>query len=252
MTNIRIIPCLLMQNKKLVKTTRFTKPQYIGDPLNTVKIFNNLFVDEIILLDINQSNTNKPIDFNYLKTLASECFIPICYGGGVDSLETAKKLYEIGYEKLSINTAASNDFKLIKTLSSYFGSQSIVCSIDYKKTFFNQYKITIHNKKKIKYSLIDYALMLEDQSAGELMINAIERDGLMTGYDIDLLAQLAEKISIPIIANCGAGKLDHMKNVYERTGINAFAAGSLFVYKGPLKAVLLNYPSRSEIKNCFK
>src|SRR5579883_100944 len=251
MANIRIIPCLLMQNKKLIKTIQFKDPQYIGDPLNAIRIYNSLFVDEIMLLDIHQSSKSMRIDFEYLKILASECFIPICYGGGISSLPVAIKLYSLGFEKLSINAAVSENPKIIKTLSSYFGSQSIVGAIDCKKTLLSQYKIVVHNKKRIRYSLLDYARMLEEQGAGEILINAIHKDGLMTGYDLDLLAMLAEKISIPIIANCGAGHLNHMKDVFTRTGINAFAAGSLFVYSGDLKGILINYPDRQEIKETF-
>ncbi len=251
MNNVRIIPSLLMHNKKLVKTTRFKNPQYIGDPINAVRILNNLFVDEIILLDINQSSTHLPIDFEYLKNLASECFIPICYGGGISSLETAITLYSIGIEKLSIHTAAIKDLQFIKQLSTHFGSQSIVGAIDYKPKFLQGCKVVVHNKKNTKYTLIDYAQMLEEHGAGELLVNAINRDGLMTGYDLDMLATLSEKVSIPIIASGGAGNLHHMKDVLHKTGINAFAAGSLFVYSGNLKAVLINYPSRQEIKETF-
>lgn len=251
MTNIRIIPCLLMQNKKLVKTKGYKKPQYIGDPLNTIKLFNNLFVDEIILLDINQSFKDSSIDFEYLELLASECFIPMCYGGGIRSLETAIKIYSLGFEKLSINMTAAQDPQFIKSLSSYFGSQSVVCSIDCKKNFWGQYKVYPHNKKRTRLPIIDYAKKLEQLGAGELIINAIHKDGYMTGYDLDLLEAVAENISIPIIANCGAGSLSHMKSVSHRTGINAFAAGSLFVYNGPLRAILINYPNKKEIRECF-
>jgi cyclase len=251
MANIRVIPCLLMQDKKLVKTVHFKNAQYIGDPLNTIKIYNTLFVDELILLDINQSSHTTAIDFNYLQSLTSECFIPMCYGGGVTSLDIAIKLFKLGFEKLSINTAVQTHPFLIKTLSSYFGSQSIVATIDCKKTFLSQYRISIHNKKRIKYSLLDYALYLENEGAGELLINAIHKEGSMSGYDLELLSKLADKISIPIIANCGAGHLQHMKEAFNKTGITAFAASSLFIYSGNLNGILINYPDRNEIKTLF-
>lgn len=251
MSNVRIIPCLLLQNKKLVKTISFKQPKYIGDPLNAIKIYNNLFVDEIILLDISQAESHSPIDFAYLKALASECFIPICYGGGVSSLDTAKRLFSIGIEKVSVNTAAAENLQFIKTLSTYFGSQSIVAAIDCKKSLWSGYKVIVHNKKRLTCTLLEYAQLLEEQGAGELLINSIDRDGLMTGYDIELLKNIAEKVTIPIIASGGAGSLYHMKEVLTQTGINAFAAGSLFVYSGRLNAVLINYPARKKIKEVF-
>jgi cyclase len=251
MRPVRIIPCLLMENKKLIKTTRYKNPVYIGDPINAIKIYNDLFVDELILLDIGQSTAKKPIDYTYLSMLTSECFIPLCYGGGVDSLDTAAKLYSLGIEKLAVNSAAYEDIRILKQIAAQFGSQSLVGVIDYRKKYLRGYRVIINNKKYTRYSPLDYARMLEDFGVGELIINAIDQDGMMTGYDAALLAELAEAVSIPIIANCGAGHLKHMHTLFKETGINAFAAGSLFVYSGGLKGVLINYPNRQEIDNVF-
>ncbi len=248
----RIIPILLLKNKGLVKTIQFKNPQYIGDPINAVRIFNDLLADELIFLDINATIENRTILPELVKDIGDEAFMPFGVGGGISSLNDIEKLLKSGAEKVVINTSAYLNSSLIEEASKIFGSQSIVVSIDVKKTFLGKYECFIEcGRRKVDCYYLDYAKKIQEKGAGEIIINSIDKDGTMSGYDIDLIKSISQKINIPVIACGGAGNLQHLKEAYYNGGANALAAGSMFVFHGPRKAVLINYPSKDEIINYF-
>jgi cyclase len=235
-------------NGGLVKTVRFASPNYIGDPINAIKIFNEKEVDEIVFLDISSNTGVMKPNFDLLPDITSECFIPFTYGGGVSTIEDIKKLLNIGIEKISINSHALEDIKIVEKAAGIFGSQSIVVSVDVKKNVFGKYQIYSRDgKKKHTIGIKEYIKQLEEIGAGELFINSIDRDGMMKGYDVDLIRMVTETVSIPVIACGGAGKLDDCAEVIKEGGASAAAAGSLFVYHGKHKAVLINYPTQNEM-----
>lgn len=248
----RVIPCLLLKNKGLYKTIKFGSPKYLGDPINTLKLFNNKEIDEVIVLDIMSSLNGAEPNINYLKRLTSECFMPICYGGGVKTLNQVEALFKIGIEKISFNTALSNNPNLIYEAAKNFGTQSIVASIDVKKKLLGSYSVYISGGKiDIKTNPVDFAKNVENMGAGEILLNSIDRDGMMNGYDYELIEKVSMAVSIPVIVCGGAGKLsDCVKAVNH--GASAAAAGSIFVYYGPKKAVLINYPTQDELNTAFK
>jgi len=241
----RIIPALLINNGDLIKTTKFKNPNYIGDPVNAVKIFNEKEVDELIVLDINCTiNSNSP-DFNLIKEIVGEAFMPICYGGGIKNIEQIKKVLFLGVEKIAINTATFYDPELISNAANIFGSQAIVASIDVGYNWKRKQHVFIESgKKNIKYLPIDYAKKMEDLGAGEILINCIYRDGTMSGYDIELLNKLCDSVKIPVIALGGAKDKTDIKKVFNKTSVSAAAAGSMFIYTGIHKAVLINYSNK--------
>jgi len=242
----RVIPVLLMQKKALYKTVRFSAPVYVGDPANAIKIFNEKEVDELIVLDI---QAEKGPDFEYIEQLAGECFMPLCYGGGVFSLDHIKRLNELGIEKVAVNTRAAEDPSFIEAAAANFGSSTIVVSADVKKDFWGKYYVHTHNgKKKTSYKAEEFAVMMEEKGAGELMLTSVDRDGTGQGYDTDLIAKITSRLSIPVIACGGASGLADLKKAFE-SGASAVAAGSLFVFYGKNKAVLINYPSDAEIRS---
>lgn len=248
----RVIPCLLLKNKGLYKTIKFKDPKYIGDPINTLRLFNGKEVDEIIVLDIDATNSKKSVDLTYLKKLANECFMPICYGGGITSIEEVEAIFKIGIEKVSFNTALYENPDLIRKAAENFGSQSIVGSIDVKKKLLGGYSVFLNNgKTDIKMDPVEYAKRAEDLGVGEILINAIDKDGMMNGYNYELIEMVSRAVSVPVIACGGAGSLnDCVKAV--KHGASASAAGSLFIYYGTNKAVLVNYPTEEEMKIAFK
>jgi len=243
----RVIPCLLLQNQGLVKTIRFSSPNYLGDPINAVKIFNEKGVDELCLLDITASREVKGPDFNLLSSIATEAFMPISYGGGITSMEQISKLFYIGYEKVIFNTALIRNPNLISEASRNVGSQSIVASIDVKTDLFGkQYCYICDGAEKIKISPSELAKRAEQLGVGEILLNSINCDGLMQGYDINLVKQVSNSVSIPVIACGGAKDITDIKNVISEGQAHAAAAGSMFVYFGKKKAVLINFPSEQE------
>jgi imidazole glycerol-phosphate synthase subunit HisF len=249
----RIIPCLLLKGKGLVKTIKFSSPNYLGDPINIVRLFNDKEVDEIIVLDIEATKTGLGPRYQYLRQIVSECFMPVCYGGGVQTTEEMRKLFYIGVEKISINTHAYNKPELIKTAADEFGSQSIIVSVDVKRNLFSKYEVTINNgTKNTRVPVIDFVKKMEDHGAGEILINSIDRDGTMQGYDINLIRQVSGAVSIPVIACGGAGKVQDLADAIISGGASAAAAGSLFVYQGKHRAVLVSYPKPLEIDNLLK
>lgn len=253
MLRSRITPCLLVKKGALYKTINFKEPKYIGDPLNTVRIFNEKEVDEIIILDIDASiNKNDP-DYKLIKDLASECRMPLCYGGGINSDEQIERIVGYGVEKVSINSGAINNPNLIEKSAKRVGSQSIVVTVDVS---FSQeedkYFIYKHNGLiRTNMRLDDWIRNVQDLGAGEIIINSIDRDGTMQGYDLELAELIFNNTDIPITLLGGARSLDDIKQIIHKYKIIGAAAGSLFVFKGKYRAVLVNYPNLSEKNNIF-
>ena len=243
MLKSRIIPSLLLRDGGLVKTVKFGGEKYIGDPINAVKIFNEKEVDELCLLDIGTKGVDTRPDFALLEKIAQEAVMPLCYGGGVNSVEDAIKLVSMGYEKVSISSAALSNTKLINDISSSIGAQSTVVTVDVKKTAFSgKYSIyTDNGTKKNKSNLIDFIKMAEFQGAGEIVVNSIDRDGTMKGYDLDLALIIREAVSLPISMIGGASSVQDMSDLIDTVGLVGACVGSAFVFNGPYKAVLISY-----------
>lgn len=247
MLRSRIIPCLLVHEKGLVKTVGFKEPKYVGDPINAVKIFNEKSVDELIVLDIDASREGREPDYKMIENLATECRMPFCYGGGIRSVEQAVRISNLGVEKVAISAAAFENPQLITDIADAIGRQSVVVVFDVKKTLFGNYEVYTHNgKKKVKGNLVEMLQRAEQLGAGEIVVNSIDHDGKMQGYDEKLIRIARDAISIPMTVLGGAGHHDHIKKVISDHKIIGVAAGSLFVFKGVYKAVLINYPSKEE------
>ncbi len=253
MLRSRIIPCLLIHNKGLVKTVNFKDPKYVGDPINAVKIFNEKEVDELIILDIDATKDKRGPDFIMIKNLADECRMPFCYGGGISTVEEARKIISLGAEKVALSYSALNNIDLCKEIGKIIGNQSVVVVIDIKKKkLFGGYDIYTHNgTKKSKWKLYELISKLEEIGVGEIVINSIDNDGLMQGYDLPLISGVREKCSMPITVLGGAGSLDDIKKIIKKFKIIGVSAGSLFVFKGKYRAVLINYPNREERKPLY-
>lgn len=246
----RLIPCLLVKEQGLVKTTQFSNPRYLGDPINAVSIFNGKGVDELCILDITATSEKRGPDFDYLKDIASEAFIPLSYGGGITELEQIKKIFFIGYEKIIINTAFVQKPQLISEAANLAGSQSVVVSIDVKTDWLGRrFCYTNNGKIKVKTDPTKLAKKAEELGAGEILLNSIDRDGMMNGYDIKLVRDVVNAVSIPVIACGGAKDIYDFKEVLQKGGAHAAAAGSLFVYYGAQKAVLITAPAENELIN---
>lgn len=240
----RITPCLLVHNKGLVKTVKFKDPKYVGDPINAVKIFNEKEVDELIVIDIDASVQKKEPNFEMIKNLAIECRMPFCYGGGVRSVEHAKRIISLGAEKVAISSVAIENPTIISDMAKAVGSQSVIVVLDVKKKLLGGYEIYTNNGKKgTGLNPIDFSKKIETLGAGEIVINSIDNDGVMKGYDFSLIDKIREVVSLPITALGGAGSLNDIGQLINRYGIIGAAAGSLFVFKGVYKAVLINYPN---------
>ena len=253
MLKTRVIPVLLLHNKGLVKTVKFKNPKYVGDPINAIKIFNEKEVDELIFLDIDASKENRGPNFELIENFASECFMPVCYGGGITTIEEIKKLFALGIEKISLNTSVMSDTNLIKEAIEIFGSQSIIVTIDIKKSLFGKYQIYNHKKKKsIKIPYLEYIKNIENLGVGEILINNVDLDGTQKGYDVNLLKTIANNVNIPVIACGGAGKLEDFKTVKKEANVSAVAAGSFFVFQGKHNAVLITYPKYEELEKLFE
>ncbi|MFC1817258.1 AglZ/HisF2 family acetamidino modification protein [Thermodesulfobacteriota bacterium] len=248
----RVIPCLLLKNKGLVKTVKFKKPKYVGDPINAIKIFNEKEVDEMIFLDIDASIEKRGPNFKVIEEIASECFMPLCYGGGIRNTDDIKRIFSTGVEKVALNTQALKNANMVKAAADIFGSQSIVVSIDAKRNMFRKYDIYGGGGRiRYKTSPPEYAARMEKMGAGEIMINSIDRDGTMVGYDLYLVKSVSDAVSIPVIACGGAGKKEDFSDAVKKAGATAVAAGSFFVFHGKHRAVLITYPSLTEIKLLF-
>jgi cyclase len=249
MLRSRIIPCLLVHNKGLVKTVQFKNPKYIGDPINAVKIFNEKEVDELIVLDIDASKENRGPNFSLIEKLAIECRMPFCYGGGVSSAEEAKRIITLGAEKVALSSAVVNDISLAGRIGQAVGVQSVVVVLDVIKygLFKSEYEIALKNgTKKTGIRVVDFVSNLNKIGVGEIIVNSVDKDGTMSGYDIKLARQIRENCDVPLTILGGAGSLEDIRNLIEEFKIIGAAAGSLFVFKGKYNAVLINYPSAKE------
>lgn len=248
----RIIPVLLLKNNGLVKTTNFKDPNYIGDPMNAVRIFNEFEADELVILDIDATKENRTISKEIVHQIAEEAYMPFAIGGGINTIDQIKDILGEGVEKVVLNTSAYKNPQLIEEASMLFGRQSIVVSIDVKKDSKGNYKILVEGgEKEIEYNLIDYLKRVESLGAGEIMINSIDRDGEMLGYDLELIKIVSENVSIPVIACGGAGNLEDFSDVTNIGKASAAAAGSYFVYIGKNKGILINYPDSEDFEEIF-
>lgn len=252
MTETRVIPILLLHNRGLYKTIKFQKPSYVGDPINTLKIFNEKEVHEIAVLDFKASKLGIVPDFEYLETITSECFMPLSYGGGITTLEQAKRLFSMGFEKVILNSVLLQNPQLITKIAETFGSQAVVVAADVKKGLFGGYSF-MHKSGtlKTKRNLIDYLKELESRGAGEIICTSIDREGTYSGYDVELIHMVSSELSIPVVANGGASKIEDFKHAVQ-SGASALAASSLFVYYGEHRAVLINYPNTNDLKSYIK
>ena len=244
----RIIPCLLVQKKGLVKTTKFNAPKYIGDPINAVKIFNEKEVDELIVIDIDATTDKREPDYKMIENLAAECRMPICYGGGIKTVEQAQRIFSLGVEKIAISSIAIENPTLVSQLAAKVGNQSVVVVLDVKKKIItNKYEVCTHNgTKSTGKDPVTFAKEMQNLGAGEIVVNSIDNDGVMKGYDMTLIGMIRDAITIPITVIGGAGSLDDMGKIIDKYGIIGVAAGSLFVFKGKFRAVLINYPTQTE------
>lgn len=250
MMKTRVIPCLLMREGGLVKTVKFKDPSYVGDPINAVKIFNNKEVDELVVLDIGATAENREPDFDVLQDIVSEAFMPVAYGGGVTTVDQAARLFALGIEKVVLNTAAVNDPQLVKALADKFGSQSVVVAIDAKRRgLFSKLEAMGRNaSQKTGQDPASFAQNMERLGAGEIFLNAVDKDGTRSGFDVELIKHVADAVSVPLVACGGVGQLSDFKAAVD-AGASAVAAGSFFVYHGPHRAVLISYPHRQDLED---
>lgn len=247
MLETRVMPCLLLKNSALVKTIKFKNPQYIGDPINTVRIYNEMEVDELIFLDITATVEGKKPPFKVISQIACECFMPFAYGGGIRDLNDVKKIINLGAEKVVINTHAFENPSFISEAAELYGSQSIVVSIDVKKNH-GEYAVFTHSgRKSTKLDPVKYAANVEKMGAGEIFLNSIDRDGVMEGYDSELIEKVSKAVGVPLITCGGAGRYEDIGKAVE-AGASAVAAGSIFVYQGKNRSVLINFPTRDELE----
>jgi cyclase len=244
----RIIPCLLVRDKGLVKTVKFSDGKYVGDPLNAVKIFNEKEVDELMILDIDATTQNRGPNYELIRNIAIESRMPLCYGGGVKTVEQAKKIITLGAEKVAISSIAVEKPEIISQISKAVGSQSVVVVIDVKyRGIFKKPEVVIHNATKpTGLNPVDFAKSCERLGVGEIVINSVDRDGVMNGFDTKLINEIRNAISTPMTILGGASNLDDISNAIKDFGVIGVAAGSLFVFKGKYKAVLINYPNGFE------
>jgi cyclase len=242
----RIIPCLLVKGGGLVKTVNFRSPKYVGDPINAVRIFNEKEVDELMVVDIDATAERREPNYTLIKNLASECRMPLCYGGGVTTVEQFQRLVRLGVEKVAISAAAVHNPNLVSEAAAKVGGQSVVVVMDVRKGP-SEYKLWTHNgNTETPYQPVEFAKRMQDLGAGEIVVNSIDRDGVMKGYDYELAARVREATSVPLTILGGAGSLNDIAELIRMFGVIGVAAGSLFVFKGVYRAVLINYPGRNQ------
>lgn len=244
----RLIPCLLIHNGGLVKTVKFADAKYVGDPINAVRIFNEKEVDELIVLDVDATVRGAEPDYRMISHLASECRMPFCYGGGVRTVSQLERIISLGVEKVAVSSSAVENPSLVAEAASRVGSQSIVVVIDVKKTgMLRRHEVVTHNgTRRTGLNPVQFARRMSELGAGEIVINSVDQDGEMKGYDLDLIESVRQAVNLPLTALGGAGSLDDVKVLISRYGIVGAAAGSLFVFKGKYRAVLINYPNSAE------
>jgi imidazole glycerol-phosphate synthase subunit HisF len=247
MLRTRVVPCLLLSGPGLVKTRRFRDPRYVGDPINAVKLFNDKEVDELVFLDITATARGSGPPFELLGRIASEAFMPFCYGGGITTVAQVQQLLAMGVEKVSLNTAAHADQRLVTEASQLAGAQSVVVAIDVARDWLGRERVvTDGGRKKLPGDPVATAVRMQEAGAGELLVTSVDREGTGKGYDLDLISRIARAVDIPVVANGGASGLADLRAA-RLAGASAVAAGSLFVFVGPHRAVLINYPTQAQL-----
>lgn len=249
----RVIPCLLLKNNGLVKSVKFKDYTYIGDPLNAVKIFNEKKADELIFLDITATKEKRTISVDLVEKIGEECNMPFSVGGGIRSIDQIRALLNAGAEKVCISTFAFEDFNFIRKASDAFGSSTIVVSVDVKKKLFGKQQVFVQaGTKATGIDPVSYVQKIAEMGAGEIIINSVDLDGTMLGYDIEMIKAVSNTVDIPVVALGGAGQLGHLKAAVNLGEASAVAAGSMFVFHGPRKAVLINFPTQKELMTLFE
>lgn len=244
-----MIPCLQLIGDSLVKTIKFRNPSYIGDPINTVRIFNELEVDELCFLDIRATIEKRAPNIEVLQQIANECFMPLSYGGGIKDFETARTIMSIGFEKLVINTQSYYNPEFITQLSRHFGAQAVIASIDIKKNILGKYNVYVSDgSEKIEVQVIEYAKRLEKAGAGEILLTAMDKDGTWSGFDIEIIRKVSQAVSVPVIANGGAGNISHIEEAVKNGHASAVCLGSMIVYQQKGMGVLVNFPDKQELE----
>lgn len=253
MLRTRIIPCLQLVDQSLVKTVQFGKYGYIGDPVNTVRIFNELEVDELCFLDIRATVEHRIPNLKILREIADECFMPLSYGGGIKDKETALKILSIGFEKIVLNSAAVEHPEIVTKIAEYSGNQSVIASIDVKKNIWGKYHVFTHDgTRKTTHDVIEWAQKLEQLGAGELLLTSMNHDGTWQGFDLEITRKITEAVNIPVIANGGAGSLEHIGKVVKESGASAVALGSMVVYQKMGMGVLVNFPDKNDLEKLLQ
>lgn len=248
MLRTRIIPALLLRNESLVKTVRFGKFTYVGDPANTVRIFNELEVDELLFLDITATNEKRSPNLKVLADIANECFMPLGYGGGIRTLSDAKAVFDIGFEKVAINSYAMENPQFISQLAAYYGSQAVIVSIDVKKNIWGRYQVRINaGKKNSGRDPVEWAREVEALGAGEILLTSMDREGTWAGFDLELVKSITDAVNVPVIAHGGGGAVQHIGEVVKRTGASAVALGSMVVFQKQGMGVLVNFPDEQHL-----
>lgn len=248
MTATRVIPCLLLKGRGLVKTVKFKEPRYVGDPINAVRIFNDKEVHELVFLDITATRENRTPPLELVSVIANECSMPFSIGGGIRDTDTIHDLLSMGAEKVVINSYAVENPAFIEEAAGIAGSQSIVVSLDVKKEKRGNYSVYTHNgSKSTSHNPVDLAVKMENMGAGEIFLNSIDRDGTGEGYDLELITMVSEKVNIPVIACGGAGKITDFADAVNIGHASAVAAGSMFVFHGRRRAVLISFPEKEEL-----
>ena len=249
MLKTRVIPCLQLIGDSLVKTVKFSNHGYIGDPVNTVRIFNELEVDELCFLDIRATVEGRTPNISILQQISNECFMPLSYGGGVREFAIAKQILSIGFEKIVVNTEAYRNPSFLTKMADHFGAQAVIGSIDVKKNLWGKYLVYVKDgTEKTSLDPVEWAQKMQDAGAGELLLTSMDRDGTWSGYDLELTRKVAESVSIPVIANGGAGTIAHIKDVVKNGHASAVSLGSMVVYQKKEMGVLVNFPDKAELE----
>lgn len=250
MLKTRVIPTLLLRDDALVKTVKFKKASYIGDPINTVRIFNELEVDELVFLDISATNERRPPNLKILSEISNECFMPLGYGGGLQDFDTVKSIFTIGFEKVILNSVTHETPSFVTRVAEHFGNQAVVASIDVKKSFWG--KDEVYSKSGMKNTgkdPVQWALELQSLGVGEILLTSIDREGTWSGFDLDLIKKVTDAVSVPVIAHGGAGTLQHIVNSVKIGGASAVALGSMVVFQQKEMGVLVNFPDKHQLEN---
>lgn len=249
MLQTRVIPALLLRDDALVKTVRFDKPGYIGDPVNTVRIFNELEVDELVFLDITATNENRTPNLRILREIADECFMPLGYGGGLNNFDVVQSIFGIGFEKVVLNSVMHTNPAFVTRVAEHYGNQAVVASIDVKKNFWGNYEVWSHaGKKNTRKNPVEWAAELEQLGAGEILLTSIDKEGSWSGFDVQLTRKVADAVNIPVIAHGGAGQLSHITEVVQAGHASAVALGNMVVYQQKGMGVLINFPLNEGVK----